>query len=243
MLINSKDISDYGCTMLHRNIYPVDVITVEDWLEGAIQPVFVRQQDSFKKLEVVLLLEAESENDAQLQLSELTALAKRCTVEFDDIDDMSYNCTLQTITTERITKKVFNVNISWQSGYAVGKLVKILSPDIKDGKLDIKHKGTAPSALIFELVPIASTIVQVKVGGLTEDGFTIRNVPFGKKLVIDSEKGTIELVDTADGTAIPAIDCYDDCWEMPKLKPGLNTVTFDFTTGYNINIYYKPAYL
>ena len=242
MLINGKDIDEYSCIQIRRNIYPVSVTTVEDWLDGAIQPTFVRQQDSFKKIEMVLILDAESENEAQLQLSRLTAAAKRCKVQFDDID-LTYDCSLEALTTERITKKVFNVNITWKCGYAVGHAVKILNPDISSGKLDIKQKGTAPSALIFELVPIASTIVQVKVGGLTEDGFTIRNVPFGKKLVIDSEKGTIELVNMADGTATPAIDCYDDCWEMPKLQPGLNTVTFDYTTGYNINIYYKPAYL
>ena len=91
MLINGKDIDEYSCIQIRRNIYPVSVTTVEDWLDGAIQPIFVRQQDSFKKIEMVLILDAESENEAQLQLSRLTAAAKRCKVQFDD-NGMPTNC-------------------------------------------------------------------------------------------------------------------------------------------------------
>ena len=76
MLINNKSIDEYNCCLLHRNISPVTVVTYNDWLDGAIQPTFIRQQDSFKQVEVELLMEASSEQDAQYLLSNLTKAAK-----------------------------------------------------------------------------------------------------------------------------------------------------------------------
>ena len=241
MLINGKDIDEYSCIQIRRNIYPVSVTTVEGWLDGAIQPTFVRQQDSFKKIEMVLILDAESENEAQLQLSRLTAAAKRCTVQFDDID-LTYDCSLEALTTERITKKVFNVNITWKCGYAAGKEVALKNPDIKSGELTLKNRGDAPAAVRIEFIPIASTIVEVNVTGLTENGFTVNDIPAGSKLVVDGVGGDVYLED-ADGVRTSAIDHYNNCWEMPKLQPGSTTIGFDYTTGYNICIYYAPKYL
>ena len=241
MLINGKDIDEYSCIQIRRNIYPVSVTTVEGWLDGAIQPTFVRQQDSFKKIEMVLILDAESENEAQLQLSRLTAAAKRCKVQFDDID-LTYDCSLEALTTERITKKVFNVNITWKCGYAAGKEVAVKNPDIKSGELTLKNRGDAPAAVRIEFIPIASTIVEVNVTGLTENGFTVNDIPAGSKLVVDGVGGDVYLED-ADGVRTSAIDHYNNCWEMPKLQPGSTTIGFDYTTGYNICIYYAPKYL
>ena len=243
MLINNKSIDEYNCCLLHRNISPVTVVTYNDWLDGAIQPTFIRQQDSFKQVEVELLMEASSEQDAQYLLSNLTKAAKRCKVKFDeDMDELTYNCVLDTIETERIKKSVFSVKINWKSGYAACRRVE-LNPDISGGQFQVKSKGTAPAACIFELIPIASTIVEVNVGGLTDTGFTIRNVPNGSKLVIDSYNGEINLVNLETGEKTPAIDCYDNCWELPKILPGLNTITLDYTTGYNIKLSYEPTYL
>lgn len=241
MLINGKDIGEYSCIQIRRNIYPVSVTTVEDWFDGAIQPTFIRQQDSFKKIEMVLILDAESENEAQLQLSRLTAAAKRCKVQFDDID-LTYDCSLEVLTTERITKKVFNVNITWKCGYAAGKEMAVKNPDIKSGELTLKNRGDAPAAVRIEFIPIASTIVEVNVTGLTENGFTVNDIPAGSKLVVDGICGDVYLED-ADGVRTSAIDHYNNCWEMPKLQPGSTTIGFDYTTGYDICIYYAPKYL
>ena len=241
MLINGKDIDEYSCIQIRRNIYPVSVTTVEDWLDGAIQPTFIRQQDGFKKIEMVLILDAESENEAQLQLSRLTAAVKRCKVQFDDID-LTYDCSLDALTTERITKKVFNVNITWKCGYAAGKEVAVKNPDIQSGELTLKNRGDAPAAVRIEFIPIASTIVEVNVTGLTENGFTVNDIPAGSKLVVDGVGGDVYLED-ADGVRTSAIDHYNNCWEMPKLQPGSTTIGFDYTTGYDICIYYAPKYL
>ena len=93
MLINGKDLENYSCSLIDRKITPTEVITYNEWLDGAIQPTFVRQQDGFKTIEVVLIMKAESELDAQYLISELTRDAKKCEVNFDeDMDELYYDC-------------------------------------------------------------------------------------------------------------------------------------------------------
>ena len=95
MLINGKDLENYSCSLIDRKITPTEVITYNEWLDGAIQPTFVRQQDGFKTIEVVLIMKAESELDAQYLISELTRDAKKCEVNFDeDMDELYYDCVL-----------------------------------------------------------------------------------------------------------------------------------------------------
>lgn len=242
MLINNKSIDTWECLLLHRNISPITVVSYNDWLDGAIEPTFIRQQDSFKQVAVTLLLDGESEQDCQEQLSSLTREIKKCTVAFDEDLEFTYNCVLDSIETERIVKSKFNVKIVWRCGYAAGKEVAVKNPDIKSGELTLKNRGDAPAAVRIEFIPIASTIVEVNVTGLTENGFTVNNIPAGSKLVVDGVGGDVYLED-ADGVRTSAIDHYNNCWEMPKLQPGSTTIGFDYTTGYDICIYYAPKYL
>ena len=45
MLINNIDLSSLGVKLYNRVISSNQVDTTEDWLEGDIQPTFIRQQD------------------------------------------------------------------------------------------------------------------------------------------------------------------------------------------------------
>ena len=244
MLINGKDLENYSCSLIDRKITPTEVITYNEWLDGAIQPTFVRQQDGFKTIEVVLIMKAESELDAQYLISELTRDAKKCEVNFDeDMDELYYDCVLAaTPTVERLKPSVFQITLNFQSGYACGKRVTI-NPDIRSGEISLKVKGTTAAPIIFTLTPIASSIVEVNVGGITSQPCKLIDIPANYSLVIDAENNKVELV-AKDGSEVkPAIDCYTNCWEMPKLQPGKNTITLDYVTGYNVSISYRPRYI
>ena len=104
-------------------------------------------------------------------------------------------------------------------------------------------KGTTAAPIIFTLTPISSSIVEVNVGGITSQPCKLIDIPANYSLVIDAENNKVELV-AKDGSEIKsAIDCYTNCWEMPKLQPGKNTITLDYVTGYNVSISYKPRYI
>lgn len=244
MLINGKDLDNYSCSLIDRKITPTEVITYNEWLDGAIQPTFVRQQDGFKTIEVTLIMRAESELDAQYLISELTRDCKKCEINFDeDMDELFYDCILsETPSIERLIPSVFQITLSFQSGYACGKRVTLSKPDISSGEVSFKVKGTTAAPLIFKLTPISSTIVEVNVEGMTTQPCKLIDIPANYTLVVDGENNTVELV-AADGTTKPAIDCYTECWELPKVYPGNNTITFDYVTGYNIEISYKPRYI
>ena len=50
MLINNIDISSLDIQLYDRVITSNDITTHEEWLDGDIQPTFIRQQDGFKTI-------------------------------------------------------------------------------------------------------------------------------------------------------------------------------------------------
>ena len=47
MLINGIELSSLGIQLYDRVLYSNDVDTSQEWLDGDIQPTFIRQQDRF----------------------------------------------------------------------------------------------------------------------------------------------------------------------------------------------------
>ena len=52
MLINGVDLSVLGIQLYDRILQSNSVDTSQEWLEGDIQPTFIRQQDKFKNIQV-----------------------------------------------------------------------------------------------------------------------------------------------------------------------------------------------
>ena len=84
--INGKKASSFKAKMLDREISSNEIITIDDWLDGATQPTFIRQQEKFKSIKLIVLIEGESEQDAYTQFSKLTSELKFGLLKFDDMD-------------------------------------------------------------------------------------------------------------------------------------------------------------
>ena len=56
MLINNIDISSLDIQLYDRVITSNDITTHEEWLDGDIQPTFIRQQDGFKTINLTFLI-------------------------------------------------------------------------------------------------------------------------------------------------------------------------------------------
>lgn len=121
MLINNIDLSSLGIKLYDRVIHSNTVNTVEDWLDGDIQPTEIRQQDSFKKVELQFLVLGADEQDAFLRISKLTNLLKSCDVKFDDLDYIFSMKMTGQMDPERLKNGNFIVKYQFTSDYAKGE--------------------------------------------------------------------------------------------------------------------------
>lgn len=240
------DIGQYNAYLVDRTITPNEIITVNNWLEGAASPTYVRQQDSFKTITITLIVEGNSEQDVAYNISQvINAFREIKQLEFEDMPDFIFPAALEGLPAiERLKPCVMKVTLTFKGNYMRTADEKVIEPDILDsGTFTFTVGGTAPTPLRIEFTPISSAIVTVHVAGIVKGGFTVRNVPAGSTLVIDTENGEVNLVDNETNIATPAIDCYQDAWELPVAEPGTYTVTLDFHSGYNIKVKYHENYV
>lgn len=92
MLINGIELSSLGVELYDRVLSSNTINTVSDWLEGDIQPTFIRQQDKFKTMTLKFLVTEKNETNAFLVMSRLTAMLRKAEIVFDDID-LSFSVT------------------------------------------------------------------------------------------------------------------------------------------------------
>ena len=88
MLINGIELSNLGVQLFDRVLYSNSIDTAQEWLDGDIQPTFIRQQDRFKTIDLQFLVLSADEDEAFRRISRLTAMLKKATVKFDDLDLM-----------------------------------------------------------------------------------------------------------------------------------------------------------
>ena len=121
MLINNIDLSSLGVKLYNRVISSNQVDTTEDWLEGDIQPTFIRQQDKFKNIMLQFLVLSNSEEQSFVKISKLTQALRKASIKFDDLDYI-FDVTLQgKAKTERLKNGNFIVTYNFSSDYAKGE--------------------------------------------------------------------------------------------------------------------------
>lgn len=120
MLINGIELSTFGVKLYDRVLTSNAVNTRNTWLDGDIQPTFIRQQDGFKTMELQFLVLATDEDEAFMRMSKLTQALKKATIKFDDID-LTFDVTLTgSAKQERLKNGNFIVSYQFKSDYAKG---------------------------------------------------------------------------------------------------------------------------
>jgi len=120
MLVNGIDLSVFGVQLYDRVIESNRVTTVDEWIEGDIQPTSIRQQDKFKNIRLKFLVLKDDEAEAFLVMSKLTALFKKATVIFDDID-LLFDVTMRGAAKQkRLSNGNFVLTFNLESDYAKG---------------------------------------------------------------------------------------------------------------------------
>lgn len=93
--------------------------------------------------------------------------------------------------------------------------------------------GNTEAPCIVELTPSAD-LIYITITGLSDEPITVKNLKGNKTLIIDSEKGTVELA---------GVNHYKDfdAWEFPRVKAGSNTVTIN-QAAVTMKIKYKAIW-
>ena len=121
MLINGININNLGIKLYNRIIKSNTIDTAEDWVDGDIQPTIVRQQDRFKQIQLAFLVLGNDEEDAFLRISQLTAMLKQASIQFDDIN-LIFKVNMQgSNEVERLKNGNFIVRYNLTSDYAIGE--------------------------------------------------------------------------------------------------------------------------
>ena len=159
MLINGIDLSSLGVQLYDRILTSNKIDTTQDWLEGDIQPTYIRQQDTFKDIVLKFLVTEKDEDDAFIIMSKITMLLKKATVKFDDID-LVFDVTINGKTSqERLKNGNFILTVPLLSDYAKGE-VEVYTTDSRATdyfNLNVLYYMKGNVLLSSEKVPIRAS--------------------------------------------------------------------------------------
>ena len=121
MLINGIELNTLGVQLFDRVLYSNDINTSQEWLDGDVQPTFIRQQDKFKTIKLDFLVLGADEDDAFIRISKLTAMLKKATIKFDDLNFLFDVSIVEAGEPTRLKNGNFIVPYVLSSGYAKGQ--------------------------------------------------------------------------------------------------------------------------
>ena len=175
MLINGIELSNLGVQLFDRVLYSNSIDTAQEWLDGDIQPTFIRQQDRFKTIDLQFLVLSADEDEAFRRISRLTAMLKKATVKFDDLDlmfDVSITDVGEPI---RLKNGNFVVPYTLSSGYAKGQReIYTTNANMTNSfKLTVAYYKNSTTLLESETVVIRASAFDKENLGLADLGIDV----------------------------------------------------------------------
>jgi phage-related protein len=232
------DISTLGATLLDRTITNNEIVTVNDWLDGATHPTFIRQQDKFKTIILSLIITAGSEEDNMESCSTILNYFKGISeLTFEDIPNYSFDVVLESHTVERMKPAVWKLTLTFKSGYSKGAVITLPWNSLSTS-LTFNNNGNAPSPFILTLVINDAADIVAETITVNGEQMPFKNLEAGHTYVFNSGEGTF-YDETADESALNLYDGY----VLPKIKNGTNTLTASWDVGITASLAYYPQYI
>ena len=229
--INTKDFNTFSATVIERNLTNHDVVQIYDWLEGADQPIYMRESSKFKDMELIVVIRTTTDADAEVKVNLLISELKKCTIKFDDLPHY-YDCHFEgKISKEKLFNGIFKLNISLACYRTRGDQVQVTANKVASTLID--YSGTLPTPVRLTVVPTV-LIPSFEITGLSGEPLILFNLAAGSTYVVDGEKYTV----TENGAS--SIVSYPN-YEFPILPNGMTTVRFNDTTA-NVTIQYYPKF-
>lgn len=233
--INNVANTAFKAKLLDRQINSNEVITIDDWLDGAIQPTFIRQQEKFKEITMVVLIEGTDEEDAYKMFSKLTRELSYGELKFDDMS-LTFKVMINgAVSPKRLKPNVFEVSYKLKSSYGMAQEQTVNRSAGAAATFTINNAGTAETPCIIEITP-TQNISSLTFEGFSDKPITVKNIVSGQKVVINGEANTI-LTNGQNGFK------NFDGWSFPSLIPGANSLKVSSALGYSMVIKYKARYI
>ena len=175
MLINGIELSKLGVQLFDRVLYSNSIDTAQEWLDGDIQPTFIRQQDRFKTIELQFLVLSADEDEAFRRISKLTAMLKKATVKFDDLD-LIFDVSITNVgEPTRLKNGNFVVPYTLSSGYAKGQReIYTTNANMTNSfKLTVAYYKNSTTLLSSETVVIRASAFDKENLGLADLGIDV----------------------------------------------------------------------
>lgn len=230
MLVNNIDIVNFKAMLVSKSIQTADVITVDDWLRNALNPLFLGKQEQYKQIKIQLLIDDVSEESALNNISNLVKQLEVCTIKFDDLS-FYYDCLIVNKSNERIIPGKYTLDVELKAAYAYKAAVTELLDHISSKTINVA--GNLKTAAVVAITVPTDTI-SVTINGLGST-IIVKNLKANIQVVIDGEACTVlqngvnKFPDT-------------DMWDFPILQPGVNTISVD-NANCTLQIQYKPKFL
>lgn len=229
--INGIDIATYGCTLLTKALPSHEVKNVYDWLDGAPAPVYHRQDQLFRDLQLVLLLEASTVQQAESYFASLMLQLRSCVVKFDDLGKYFAARFDGAVNPERITGRVWKLSITL-------KCYKTYLPEVTEtatgvGSKSVTNTGSIPAECYITVTPVGN-IAEFTITGLSASPIKLKNIVAGQPHVLD---GYLYRYLRNGANDIANLDAF--AW--PVLPVGTTSVTFSHSTV-TVQIKYYPKF-
>lgn len=175
MLINGIELSNLGVQLFDRVLRSNLIDTAQEWLDGDIQPTFIRQQDRFKTIELQFLVLSADEDEAFRRISKLTAMLKKATVKFDDLDLIFDVSIINVGEPTRLKNGNFVVPYTLSSGYAKGQReIYTTNANMTNSfKLTVAYYKNSTNLLSSETVTIRASAFDKENLGLADLGIDV----------------------------------------------------------------------
>lgn len=225
MLINGIELSNLGIQLYDRVLYSNDIDTAQEWLDGDIQPTFIRQQDRFKTIKLEFLVMCSDENEAFKRISRLTALLKKATIKFDDLS-FTFDTNIVSVgEPTRLKNGNFVVPYVLSSGYAKGQReIYTTNANMTNAfKLTIAYYKNSTTLLDISTVTIRASMFDSPNVTLTDLG-------------IDVDKFLPEYYNRGVVTNLNGLDLtYENLQSLQVLNINYAPISYNITVSYYLD--------
>lgn len=225
MRINGIHISEYGATLLDRNISSNRVSYNARWDYLMDRPAFYGNALEFKDVLLYLKVVAKTEEEFLKSMGRICEeLRKGAVVRFDDIE-LDYTMYMkQKPEYTKLNATTYRLDFVLDGDYGLGILEHLTGTK----SVTVNNEGIYPTPARLE-INTTTQIPRVVISGF-ERALELVNLPANATVVVDGMKGTI----TVNGTSGIA---HMQSFHFPKLPVGRSTIMASVSCKINLEYY------
>ena len=232
MDVNGVNINLYGATQLEVDIQNYKYRSEYTLLNNSLNPVKLSTNETLKAIKVDILFKGNNRDEVLSNISSFMTLLKDEVIINLAGYNNSFKVYLESDSIEKKkSKRKYKLKLEFK-GYSMKDEVVENINRINSKTIEVPGTQTIPA--IVEITPNVY-ISDIKLEGLSDDPIIIKNLMSNKTVILDGELQKV----TVDG-----VNKYSDTdmWDIPRLKPGANTIKID-KSNCDIKIKYKPRYI